>query len=343
MSSTNNELTSALRASPMEEDRPDATTELHRVYGNNQLPKVSVVLKPRLHPKSIEELYRLPPPIDQPAQSQSNASSELPNPKKRKLDQDSAGAINSVQPLMNSGQVPAEPASASVVANLLFKRNLIQQQLRLSLHANECRRRDAEDPQRGKCEQPKCTAMKTILNHIGNCQEGNACKFLHCSSTQKILRHWKHCTLKQCVVCKPLRQVGSHNLLLQHISEAAGSNWPIPMTLRTLIRMKLIEAILPNSISLQAFLDPKINEIIEFSNIVESRVYEAANSKERYARLLAGKIDKIRREVEQKREARRRREMRAVVEQRQREIQLLAYRHHQHRLHSRRCYRTRGS
>ncbi|OXU26832.1 hypothetical protein TSAR_011933 [Trichomalopsis sarcophagae] len=336
MSSTNNELTSAL--SPMEEDRADAS-ELHTV-SRNQSPKVSVVLKPRLHPKCIEQLYRLPPTqVEQPAlQPPSDASSELPNPKKRKLEQEAAGAgINSVQP-PNNEEVPEEPANASVIASLLYKRNLIEQQLRLSLHAYECRRRDAKDPKR-KCEQPKCTTMKKILKHIEDCKEENTCKFLHCNSTQKILCHWKQCMVKQCVVCKPLRQVETYGMLHQHIFEAAGSNWPIPVTLRTLIRMKLIEVILPNSISFQALLDPKIHEIIEFSNIVESRVYEASNSKEKYARLLARKIDNIRKEVEQKREARRRREIQAIIEQQRREI--LAHRL-QHRLQRREVFRAPG-
>jgi len=90
--------------------------------------------------------------------------------------------------------------------NDLSRRKLIQQQLVLILHAHKCRQRDKEKVEHFVCALPYCSLMKTVLEHMTICCDGNLCEFNHCASSRRIQSHWKNCKLEDCPVCKPVRE-----------------------------------------------------------------------------------------------------------------------------------------
>ncbi len=81
------------------------------------------------------------------------------------------------------------------------KRQLIQQQLILLLHAQKVHT--------GPCAYPHCRTMQTVLQHMKSCTEGKNCHVPHCASSRQIISHFKNCSSRECPVCEPLKR-GSH-------------------------------------------------------------------------------------------------------------------------------------
>jgi len=63
--------------------------------------------------------------------------------------------------------------------------------------------------------------MKNVWEHIRACKVGPDCSQLHCSSSLKILAHWKHCKVWECPVCHLVRLKGGQSkpTAFQQVSE----------------------------------------------------------------------------------------------------------------------------
>lgn len=103
--------------------------------------------------------------------------------------------------MTNSSMQASQAASTSSTDP--EKRQLIQQQLFLLLHARSCRPEQAPS---SPCTVPHCRTMRDVLEHMQQCTEGKNCRLPHCASSRQIICHWKNCRSPECPVCQPFRQ-----------------------------------------------------------------------------------------------------------------------------------------
>jgi len=95
---------------------------------------------------------------------------------------------------------------------------MVQHRLLLIHHAHNCKTRkgqmDSQDAhegvQRGSCPYPHaCLNMQKLLHHMKHeCKDqlGN-CPIPHCTSTRRILEHFRQCQDSQCLACTPVCQM----------------------------------------------------------------------------------------------------------------------------------------
>ena len=89
----------------------------------------------------------------------------------------------------------------------LVDKKKIQQRLIVLLHAHKCTKLNGKPGETAAefCKLPMCGTIKSVLQHLYTCQEGETCLVTHCSSSRKIIEHWKKCNSPQCQICCPLK------------------------------------------------------------------------------------------------------------------------------------------
>jgi len=49
--------------------------------------------------------------------------------------------------------------------------------------------------------------MSNVLKHMKGCHNNKKCTFEHCLSTKALIRHWRDCSLEDCMLCSDIRNI----------------------------------------------------------------------------------------------------------------------------------------
>nr|XP_023663104.1 uncharacterized protein LOC111841526 [Paramormyrops kingsleyae] len=81
----------------------------------------------------------------------------------------------------------------------LEKLELIQAQLLLLLHAQECQQRKQANEEEWSCTKPQCYNMRKVLKHMDSCQADMTCQEHLCTFSRQLISHWEFCTQDDCL------------------------------------------------------------------------------------------------------------------------------------------------
>ncbi|XP_003376358.1 putative bromodomain protein [Trichinella spiralis] len=209
--------------------------------------------------------------------------------------------------IMTSGNImPTQGNSnGSNTAQDPEKRKLIQQQLVLLLHAHKCQQRE-RDPsgQRSQCSLPHCQTMKNVLNHMTGCTEGRACQdgFPDSPVVRGVVSpSYRYAAPMAASQTSP--SFGPSFPPLENASVPKEWHKLVTSDLRQHLVTKLVKAIFPSP-DPAAIHDQRIKDLIQYARKVEKEMFDVAEDREEYYHLLAEKIYKIQKELQEKKQKR---------------------------------------